>query len=431
MTEKTKTTGCPSCGTAISKTAKYCSNCSAPVGNEWMVAQKDIDSYVQTALKKAITDEFKDQKAVELEVSERIAERVVKWAKVFGFFAGIPLAIFALFLSFLGIKTYSDLQKASSQVSTTTAQLDTARETLKVAEEKSQELINATERVEGDIEKRLKSLLASIGSIETKVNSAKARLDEIPELKKRQERLETEIREIEKRVGFEATEELTPEIQEQLEASLEKYLSYLDSVGFPSNPSRVHIKIENRPMGLAYYNGGNQTIVIDSRIVADEHVAFREYTHHVLLGESKRLSGSQFGAIESGLADYYPCSFTNNPNLGEVTARVISPGQPYIRTLENNRNFNEFANIETSQFSYLGAEIWGGAFWEIRVGLGQQAADSLLFAAWSITASTGSAEPVIAERFIAVLLDNARGRVNEEKVKGIEEILGNRGFPIR
>jgi uncharacterized protein YoxC len=247
------------------------------------VTLKRIESYVRDTLNTEIKQRFQDEKAVELEITEKIADRAIKWAKVFGFFAGIPLAIFAIILSFLGIKTYSDLQKSSEKVTTATSQLGEAQKTLKSAQESSQKLIDATAQVESDIQKRLKALLENIVSIEKEIATARVRLEEIPKIKERQEQLETEIREIEKRVSFERSAELTPEIQGRLETSLEKYLNYLNDVGFPRNPTKVKIKVEKATTALAYYRSGDQTIVIDSQIVNDEHVAFREYTHHVLI----------------------------------------------------------------------------------------------------------------------------------------------------
>jgi hypothetical protein len=421
---------CPSCGTVGTREDKFCRECGNSMDPSWQVTRRYIDSTVQDALTTAIEHQFKDKNAVELEITEKIAERAVKWAKVCGYFVGIPLAIFAVILSFFGVKTYSDLQKASDKVFTTTSQLEDAQKNLKIAQESTQKLINATEGVEGEIKKRLKDISMSIDAIESEVKNARIRLEEIPKLKDRQEQLETAIREIEKRVSFEPTPELTPEIQRKLEASLERYLSYLSTIGFSRDPAKVSIKIQKEVPGLAHYRPGQRAIVIDSRVVTDEYVGFREYTHHVLIDDAQRaLSIDQLRAIASALADYFPCSFTNNPNAGEEVVKVLKLGQPYIRSLENKRNFGEFTKLRIDRFEYDGAEIWGVAFWEIRGLLGQMPTDTLLFQTWRDIAKQEIVDSG-AELFITTLMSKSRQDLKEQQLLDMREILKQRGFPL-
>src|SRR5262249_4107329 len=93
---------------------------------------------------------------------------------------------------------------------------------------------------------------------------------------------------------------------------LNNYLNYLDKLGFPTPTKKVNITIAPTSVG-AYYD--KNTIVIDPKITDDLSVALREYTHHFLVRE-QNWSG-QYAAIESGLADYFVCSFLDNPRVGE------------------------------------------------------------------------------------------------------------------
>jgi hypothetical protein len=58
---------------------------------------------------------FKDQKLIEIETTELISERAIKWLKIFGFFLGIPVALMISFVTFLGVKTYRNIEDAATR----------------------------------------------------------------------------------------------------------------------------------------------------------------------------------------------------------------------------------------------------------------------------------------------------------------------------
>jgi hypothetical protein len=49
-------------------------------------------------------------KIVEIESMELISERAITWLKISGFFLGIPAVMVIAFLSFLGVKTYRNIE---------------------------------------------------------------------------------------------------------------------------------------------------------------------------------------------------------------------------------------------------------------------------------------------------------------------------------
>ena len=53
--------------------------------------------------------------------------------------------------------------------------------------------------------------------------------------------------------------------------------------------------------------------------------------------------------------------------------------KPYIRNLDNKLSLS---TIGPQTSIYDAAEIWGGAFWEIRQIVGQAITDKLLFSTW-------------------------------------------------
>jgi hypothetical protein len=147
------------------------------------------------------------------------------------------------------------------------------------------------------------------------------------------------------RFDFEPTEVLTASLQQDLELNLTRYIEYLNKIGLLSgHEEKAKVKIDNLSPPNAFYDSGSGTLVIDSRIANDPYVAMREYGHHVLLSDWQGVFWSQETGVvglESGLADYFAGSFLENPILGQAAIKVIVPGRPYVRRLDNERTFVE------------------------------------------------------------------------------------------
>jgi hypothetical protein len=185
------------------------------------------------------------------------------------------------------------------------------------------------------------------------------------------------------RVTFEPSAALTPELQTQLQSSFDAFQAHLAKLGYQSQTGNVVVFVDPTLKDNVYYDG--QRIVLGEPLAKDTDAVFREYTHHALL------TGVNWGdltdeqqAVESGLADYFACSFNNDPRFGEQSIHLFRrypgfEGKTAIRNLSNERTFDE---ISTNPESHDVGEIWGGAFWELRERLGQAAADKLLFSTW-------------------------------------------------
>ena len=113
---------------------------------------------------------------------------------------------------------------------------------------------------------------------------------------------------------------------------------------------------------MAYYDyhQENNQIVLGSSIVQakDTDILYREYAHHVLIslvpdGDVVKV----YREIESGLADYFPCSFTNDPVFAEKIAMPVFK-QDYVRKLDNNFKLSDFPN----DYPQIRGQIWGGLF---------------------------------------------------------------------
>jgi hypothetical protein len=211
------------------------------------------------------------------------------------------------------------------------------------------------------------------------------------------------------RIGFERSQLLTEALQSKLEATLTRYISYLEKIGFTKPDASVTVAVEAMDTPNAYYMVGKNRIVIDHRLADDPSVALREYSHHVLIREKSFGTSSQLTAIESGLADYFSCSFLNTPNVGEKVGAVFQLPTSYLRTLKHNRTFAEMTSgVNRQQVLSIG-EIWGGFFWDLREQIEPAepaAADSLVAAAWLSFQTPANAARVFPD-FGAALLKAA------------------------
>jgi len=186
------------------------------------------------------------------------------------------------------------------------------------------------------------------------------------------------------RIGFDEATPIEQPVKETLEKQLSEYLAFLDRIDFPPSKKKVLVRLDSTKTNNASYNIETNTILIDQRVADDPTVALREYTHHVLLSAERAqlLLEDHLAALESGLADYFPCSFLDRSKLGEKAAKVWGIG-PFIRELDNRRSFGEFSKLRREgSWIHSGGEIWGGLFWTLRTQLGRAVADKLVAAAW-------------------------------------------------
>jgi len=189
---------------------------------------------------------------------------------------------------------------------------------------------------------------------------------------------------------------ITPDLRDSLLTSLRQYHKYMQEVGFklPENTPDIHIASEHEKDPIlgdasnnAYYDGQENRIVIGEKIANEKHIVLREYTHHILMDLLKDKSIEfQMKALESGLADYFPCSFKNDPNY-------------WGRSIINQHLFSE----PFEQWDYWSrGSIWGGVLWEIRGKLAAGRVDQIALTTWkSIAELPGSSkEKALRDAFV-------------------------------
>jgi hypothetical protein len=99
---------CARCKAQSADGQKFCGECGNPL-DATIPALKDLaSSALRDQVQAIIEQHYKDQKVVEIEITQAIANRLLDWAKLFAFFVGIPITVLLLILGVFGIKTYND-----------------------------------------------------------------------------------------------------------------------------------------------------------------------------------------------------------------------------------------------------------------------------------------------------------------------------------
>jgi hypothetical protein len=322
---------------------------------------------VRRAVDDAIKDRLKDSKVVDVETSQAIASRLADWAKLFAFFVGIPLALLAATLGFLGFRTYSDFS----------ARVTTARD---------------------DALKRLDESRKEAETIAKDFEALRAKLAEITSLASQVQELSQKVARIEDVVRFKASPSLTPALKQSLNQSLKDYYDYLKTVGLSLTIRPPTVVIDAKDVNAYYVPAPKNRIVIHPDLAPYPDAPLREFTHHVLssLKPAWKKGAPDVAGLESGLADYLPSSFLDRSDFGRDIWPIFQrhiPGLPTpSRDVNNQRSFSEISMNEDEHHKY--GTVWGGAYWELRRVLGRQTIDKLLLAAWSEFDLAASADDI-------------------------------------
>ena len=229
------------------------------------------------------------------------------------------------------------------------------------------------------------------------------------------------------RLVFEKSELLTEPLKQRLQDTFTRYIDYLNRIGFPMPSATVTVSIETMDGPNAFYR--NNRIVIDARIAEDLSIALRMYTHHILTTGENRSAFGRLAALESGLADYFACSFLNNPNLGEQAARASGSKSHFIRSLKNTRTYADLPMRERGfAFTLVEGEVWGGFFWDLRERLGTSDADTLVASTW-LSFTDPDKDAQIPSAFIGALLRAAEAR-GSNMLEAVQAASSARKLPL-
>jgi hypothetical protein len=104
-------------------------------------------------------------------------------------------------------------------------------------------------------------------------------------------------------------------------------------------------------------------------------VIYHEYTHAItdhMYRPGGGLQGAIGGAIHEALSDYFACTLTDEPLVGEY----LSGGPDYLRNLDNALIWPD--DRDPGDEEHANGEILGGALWHVRERLGAAVADRVI-----------------------------------------------------
>jgi hypothetical protein len=372
---------CPRCQAPYTPSDRFCRSCGLELRNDSQAIEAYLAKVVPGRIDDALKARLKDQKVVEIETAEKLAERAMGWLKTLAYFVGIPALVFGALLSFLGIKTYSDFDKASRKA------------------EQFDKTVSGAEKNFGGVQKRVDGLDESLKAAETRITAQLAQLDE------QQKSLQTQVKGIQDRLRFCPSKNLSLELKNSLEAELGQFIKYLENIGFQKLDDQVTVCVYSKDDpdrgGLnAYFNPADRTIYIHQDLTVSPGVALREYAQYALAKNAPMILNSvaaQANEIESGLADYLQSSFLNSAKIGEKVGQLFNMKTSYVRNLDNDLKYKD---VEQGQ--HPRGEVWGGAFWRCRAQLTRDILDPIVVKAWlDIAKDVGS--PTAGKRFGTVV----------------------------
>ncbi|MBF0407502.1 MAG: M36 family metallopeptidase [Candidatus Riflebacteria bacterium] len=107
-------------------------------------------------------------------------------------------------------------------------------------------------------------------------------------------------------------------------------------------------------------------------LAKEETVTYHEYGHAHLAEIVSLNYSAESGAMDEGQADYFACSLSNDPKLGEYVCG--KSGKPWLRNLTDKLHYPEDIKNEVHQ----DGKIWGATLWDLRISLGAKITDQLV-----------------------------------------------------
>jgi hypothetical protein len=179
---------CDECADALAKGQKFCSDCgSATDALTFEALNKQIINLTRQVAELVAVRTETEQTFLEVETAEKVVNRLMSWAKLFGFFIGIPAGLILIGLGIWAGKSIRDFHDiASTAQSSVNEKLEKAREDAKAAEAQATKALNTAKVVNQNIQgtqERLNALGASVkqsadkvGQLDTGVNQQQSRL---------------------------------------------------------------------------------------------------------------------------------------------------------------------------------------------------------------------------------------------------------------
>ena len=202
---------CPHCNSPSAEGKKFCADC----GTQLDPQAAQLENLVKLQVEKTIDERFKDQKLIDVETSQAVAERLMGWAKIFGFFVGLPVALLLLILSINGIEKYSDFKnmigrieiQVQPEIERAKADAELAQKTASEAKDEAAASKQAIQVATADTMRQLASAAELEHKTSQQIQGSSQRVD--AQMSQLDQKIDTAIKDIaEQQKKLESTDEL-------------------------------------------------------------------------------------------------------------------------------------------------------------------------------------------------------------------------------
>ena len=257
---------CPHCKAQNPESKRFCGDCGGPLDHGL------VGESLREQVQNIIREHYKDQRIVDVETTQAIASRLVDWAKLFGFFIGIPIATLLLIVGALGIKTYSDFK----------AQVGKAQESI------VSDFTAKVDATQNDILARAAKLKADGEALAAHYEKLRAQFADTKALAERVDTLSHQVDVIGEKLGFTPSSKISAERKTRLAENFANFQRYLTNIGYRGTAETITLDIRDKMEtgALAFYDPDKRMMVIDNKYADDPLILYREYGHHVLYSAS-------------------------------------------------------------------------------------------------------------------------------------------------
>jgi|GEM_PF-1291316 len=166
---------------------------------------------------------------------------------------------------------------------------------------------------------------------------------------------------------------------------VDKVHIYFSNLGFRGldSPLLVHVHVpdpesKDPDYDNAFYSPEDHQLYFGhgkalNDLAKESAVIYHEYTHGVIEQIRPEIEGSEGAALHEGYADYFGCSITDDPLIGEYAVQKIK--EKDLRDLTSNKKYPKDLQGEEHE----DGEIWGATCWDLRELLGARVADLIIY----------------------------------------------------
>jgi hypothetical protein len=159
---------CSRCGAPMERVDRFCRACGLEVRPDAAAIDNYLAEILPGRVDAALGKRVKEQKIVEVETAELLADRAIKWLRTLGFFLGIPAAAFLALITFVGLKTYSDIERVADRAAELEKQLVGPQQQLKKVNDELGNLQQALETAKTS----LTSQISQVGNDRTTLKAS-------------------------------------------------------------------------------------------------------------------------------------------------------------------------------------------------------------------------------------------------------------------